>query len=96
MDADAEVTRNRLGALNCQVTINHPSNVHVHPQYTFITLRMFMCIHSIQSCSIFPFFFVSYSVVQRVFRGHVVRGEVRAMRKEIAEAIKRAFAERMT
>jgi len=31
-----------------------------------------------------------------VFRGHVVRGEVRAMRKEIAEAIKRAIAERMT
>ena len=83
MDADAEVTRNRLGALNCQVIINHPSNVHVHPQYTFV-------FHIPNP------FFVSYSVVQRVFRGHVVRGEVRAMRKEIAEAIKRALAERLT
>lgn len=31
-----------------------------------------------------------------MFRGHVARERVRVLRREIAEAIKRAFAERMT
>jgi hypothetical protein len=77
MDADAEVARSRLGAINCQV--------HDSPHYT--TKYFFQR---------FPIHPPPLSPPQRTFRGHVARIFVRALRLQNAEAIKRAFAERMT
>ena len=84
MDADAEVTRSRLGALNCQVLIPPPKP------------SSFLHLCSCVFLAFYAFDTRAFCFIQRVFRGHVKRVLVRAMRVAIAEGIKRAFAERMT
>jgi hypothetical protein len=86
MDADAEVTRSRLGALNCQVFVAPPK------AFTAFFLHLCSCVF----LGVSAFDTRSFCLFQRVFRGHVKRVLVRAMRVAIAEGIKRAFAERMS